>query len=67
MELDLQSKLDMWRSKALAGTLTLEESREIIAHLRAQRVASASKPAAASKSKAKSTPIDSDKMLEDLL
>jgi hypothetical protein len=36
-QLDLQMKVEEWRSKARAGTLTLEETREAIKVLRAGR------------------------------
>ena len=36
-QLDLQLKVEEWRTKARAGTLTLEETREAIKVLRAGR------------------------------
>ena len=36
--LELQSKISSWRLKAAEGTLTLEEMKEAITHLRAGRM-----------------------------
>lgn len=36
-QLDLQMKVQLWREKARAGTLTLEETREAVQVLRAGR------------------------------
>jgi hypothetical protein len=65
-------KLDEMRQKALAGTMTLEESREAIQYLRAARVhaadlGNAKKAASGRKSPAKAAKqIDSDALLDEL-
>jgi len=41
---ELQNKLSIWRSKAAAGTITLEEMREAIVALRAGRKGAAAEP-----------------------
>lgn len=38
---ELQMKISQWRLKAADGTLSLEEMKEAIAHLRAGRVSAA--------------------------
>lgn len=38
MNPELEGKIAVWRQKALAGTLTLEEMREGIAFMRADRM-----------------------------
>lgn len=65
---DLSAKIDLWRQKAAAGTLSLDECREALSILRAGRVAasqtsttSRTKKASAAKSK---QPIDSDALLD---
>ena len=55
--LELQTKIASWRLRAAEGTLTLDEMKEAILHLRAGRVsasvaASATKRTAAKKAKA---------------
>lgn len=66
----IQANLQLWRQKALAGTLTLEESREAIAAIRKERAGASEKSTAAkttrTAAKAKNAPIDSDKLLGEL-
>lgn len=38
---ELQSRIELLRAKSLAGTLTIEEQKEAIRHLRADRMAAA--------------------------
>jgi hypothetical protein len=51
--LELQSKIASWRQRAAEGTLTLDEMREAVVHLRAGRLSAASAVNAARKSSAK--------------
>ena len=66
------TRLQEWRQKAAAGTMTLDECREAIAAIRKERVqasavSSVSKERkAATAAKAKAAPIDSDAMLDEL-
>lgn len=55
---EIQTKLAVWRAKALDGTLTMEEQREAIIILRESR-RSASVYAAEGKAKAKKGPTKS--------
>lgn len=65
LPLDLQAKLQLWRSKAAAGALTIEEARESIIILRQARFAAATK-AKETKSKAKAATRSADDLLKDL-
>lgn len=49
---ELQVKISQWRLKAADGTLTLEEMKEAIVHLRAGRVSAAYTATATKRSKA---------------
>ena len=49
---ELQSKIAIWRMKAAEGTLTQDEMKEAILHLRAGRVNAATSSAAAKRKKA---------------
>lgn len=63
MELTMNEKIDIWRQKAVAGTLSLEEMREAIAVLRAGRA----KATTAAKTKATSKKvINSEDLLGEL-
>jgi len=66
--LDLQAKITAWRIKAAEGTLTLEEMKEAIVHLRAGRLgaAQAAGKAAATRKKAIAVIPSADDMLADL-
>lgn len=68
MEPDLQQKIDLWRSKALMGTLTLGEAREIIVHLRGARIAMTNKEKAkpVRTAKAKPASVNSEQLLGEL-
>ena len=64
MEPDLGQKLEEWRAKALAGTLSMEEMREAIKALRQGRERSTT----AAKAKASSKKvINSEDLLAELL
>jgi hypothetical protein len=60
---ELQSRIELLRAKALAGTLSLDEQREAIRMLRADRVAAAARGRA---SRAKPTPRDASTLLGGL-
>lgn len=62
-ELPLRDQIAVWRAKAVAGTLTDEETAKAIAIMRQGRVSAS---VASAKSKAKGAPIDSDSLLDSL-
>ena len=62
---ELSAKLQIWRSKAAAGTLTIEEARESIIILRQARFAAATR-VKETKSKAKAAVRSADDLLKDL-
>jgi hypothetical protein len=66
-QLDLQMKVEEWRAKARAGTLTLEETREAIKVLRAGRslIAAATGGSKTNKT-AKATKPSGDDLLSEL-
>ena len=68
--LELQSKIAAWRLKAAEGTLTLDEMKEAIVHLRAGRLSAAVAASSAKKvsaSGAKKTIIsNSDDLLDEI-
>ena len=64
---ELQSKIAMWRAKANAGTLPIEEMREAIVVLRAGRRAAESASTSSKRtSRAKIPTRSADDMLGDL-
>ena len=71
MNAELQIKIDMWRQKAIAGTLTVEEMTQAAAALReGRRSAAAASAGATTKraaAKAASTPINGDDLLNEML
>ena len=63
MELDIKEKVDNWRMKAAAGTLTLQEMREAIQFLRVNR----SQATASAKKKGTSKKVvNSEELLNEL-
>jgi hypothetical protein len=60
---ELQSRIELLRAKAIAGQLTLEEQKEAIRMLRADRVAAAARGRA---SRAKPAPRDASVLLGGL-
>lgn len=66
MSPELQSKIALWRQKAVQGTLTQEEMREAILALRADRVGAAVASAASKRSKAKAEIPDADDLLAEM-
>lgn len=66
MSPELQSKIALWRQKAVNGTLTQDEMREAILALRADRVGAAVASAASKRSKAKAEIPDADDLLAEM-
>lgn len=64
--LELQAKITSWRRKAAEGTLTLDEMKEAVVHLRGGRVAAATASAAGRSKRKKSVAPPADDMLADL-
>lgn len=66
--LELQAKIASWRLRAAEGTLTLDEMKEAITHLRAGRLSAASAAATAKRTTStKRTVIaNSDDLLNEL-
>lgn len=68
MDLDsipLTAKIDLWRQKAIAGTLSIDECREAIMTLRNGRI-TASATSKAGKPRATKATVNSDDLLKDL-
>lgn len=66
---ELLNKLSVWRSKAADGSLTIEEMREAIRALRANRMSTAeaaSKSKSGSRKKTPAAPIDAADLLSQL-
>lgn len=63
---ELQSKIAGWRQRAAEGTLTIEEMREAILHLRAGRVSAQNASAASTRKKAIAAIPSAADMLSDL-
>lgn len=67
IDLELSAKIQEWRAKALAGTLTPEESREAINVLRQGRVAAqAASTTSRTKTAAAKAPVDTSALLANL-
>lgn len=67
IDLEMSMKIQEWRTKALNGTLTLEESREAINVLRQGRVAAqVASTTSRTKTAAAKAPIDTKSLLEGL-
>lgn len=67
----IQGSIQIWRQKALDGTITMEEMRQAIAAIRRERVGASEKSSASREkkatAKAKAAPIDSEALLGELL
>jgi hypothetical protein len=64
---ELQSKLAIWRQKSIDGTITLEELKEAVRLMRADRHAALDAQAKSSTgSRGKKAPVDTQKLLNDL-
>lgn len=66
MSPELQSKIALWRQKAIQGTLTQDEMKEAILALRQDRVGAAAASAASKRSKAKAEIPDADDLLAEM-
>ena len=66
ISVELQSKLASWRLRAADGTLTLDEMKEAIRHLRADRHAAAAASSASKRKAAIAVIPSADDMLADL-
>lgn len=68
--LELQSKIAAWRLRAAEGTLTLDEMKEAIVHLRAGRLTAATAAATTKRTSAagakKTVIANSDDLLSEL-
>lgn len=63
---EMQAKIALWRQKAIEGTLTLEEQKEAIIALRADRRNAAVSSEASRRKKAKAEIKSADEMLDEL-
>ena len=66
MSPELQSKIALWRSKAVAGTLTPDEMKEAILALRQDRIGASIASAASKRTKAKAEIPDADDLLAEM-
>jgi hypothetical protein len=66
MSPELQSKIALWRSKAVAGTLSADEMHEAILALRQDRIGAAVASAASKRTKAKAEIPDADDLLAEM-
>lgn len=68
---ELLNKLSTWRARAADGSLTIDEMREAIKHLRANRMSTAeaaakSKSGGGGKKKAPAAPVNAGDLLDQL-
>jgi plasmid rolling circle replication initiator protein Rep len=63
---EIQSKIAVWRQKALDGTLTLEEMKEAVKLMREGRVSAASASDSSRRKTAKAEIKSADEMLDEL-
>lgn len=63
---ELQSKIALWRMKTADGTITQEELKEAIKHLRQGRLAAASAAARSPKAKARVAAPSAESLLDEL-
>lgn len=66
VSLELSQKITEWRRLAAEGSLTIDDQREIIKHLRAGRVAAANASAASKRKKAITEIPHANDMLSEL-
>ena len=64
--IELQSKIEHWRKGAAENTLSIEEMKEAIVHLRAGRLAAAAASAPAKRKKAIAEIPSADDLLSEL-
>jgi hypothetical protein len=66
----ITGSIQIWRQKSLDGTITIDEMRQAIAAIRAERMGAGVKSAASKEkketAKTKSAPIDSEALLGEL-
>ncbi len=65
MSPELQSKIALWRQKAVAGTLSPDEMKEAILALRQDRIGASIASAASKRTKAKAEIPDADDLLAE--
>lgn len=66
MQPETHSRLAILRQKAIEGTLNLDEVKEAVKLMRADRMSAATAPSTARKAKAKAVIKDADEMLDEL-
>jgi len=66
MSPELQSKISIWRQRAINGTLTQDEMKEAILALRQDRIGAAVASAASKRTKAKAEIPDADDLLAEM-
>ncbi len=66
MSPELQSKIALWRQKAVAGTLSPDEMREAILALRQDRIGASIASSASKRTKAKAEIPDADDLLAEM-
>jgi hypothetical protein len=63
---EITAKISLWRQKAIAGSLSLEETKEAVAYLRGERKAAAQATTAAKRTKAVKNIPTADDLLSEL-
>lgn len=66
MEVPISARIQQFREKSAAGTITREELKEAVQLLRQGRSAAASAPKKASGGKVSKGPVDADALFDDL-
>lgn len=66
MSPELQSKISIWRQRAINGTLTQDEMKEAILALRQDRIGASIASAASKRTKAKAEIPDADDLLAEM-
>lgn len=66
MSPELQSKISIWRQRAINGTLTQDEMKEAILALRQDRIGASIASAASKRTKAKAEIPDADALLAEM-
>jgi hypothetical protein len=66
----IAGSIEIWRQKSLDGTITIDQMRQAIAAIRAERVKASEKSAVSRErkatTKAKAAPVDSEALLGEL-
>ncbi len=63
---EMQSKISIWRQKAMEGTLTKEEMQEAVIALRGERRSAAAASSSAKRTKAKAAIPSAQSLLDEL-